>query len=184
MEYSITLDTKRAVSSRIIVKAINEYIHNNYLNIRCIANYINKMYKIVNLKYIYNIDYLLYNIKIVNNYFKYKEESENNQNITINIDYINNVLKRQIDCKVFMLIYLMLVFDFYINTKDVEIIRGINICYGGNEDGIEHTWLEFQYNNKNYVFDICDKVVANSATIRNNFKTIKYYTINVNSLYN
>ena len=113
--YEIIADTIKPVSSNKIKMFILQYVQDVLLN-----SYERK--RLINIASKYNFSFsninnptnLFYILKNLHEFFQpyYKEEGENNQNITANMDYIYKVLKLKIDCKTFAMINLL-----FINRK-------------------------------------------------------------------
>ena len=175
--YEIIADTIKPVSSNKIKMFILQYVQDVLLN-----SYERK--RLINIASKYNFSFsninnptnLFYILKNLHEFFQpyYKEEGENNQNITANMDYIYKVLKLKIDCKTFAMINLLLLIENKKLVSDIELIfSGIN--------SIQHVYLSVLINGiQNYIdVDICNKKFNIINSLKQEHNIIQTYQIKI-----
>ena len=153
--YEIIADTIKPVSSNKIKMLILQYVQDVLLN-----SYERK--RLVNIASKYNFSFsninnstnLFYTLKNLHEFFQpyYREEGENDQNITANMDYIYKVLKLKIDCKTFAMVNLLLL------TENKKLISDIELVFSGI-NSIQHVYLSVLLSGMHdYIdIDICNK---------------------------
>ena len=175
MPYKIIFDSIKPLSSNkikmLIIRYVQDVLLNNYKRTDLIK--IAKKYVVTKVS---NENDLYFLLKSLHSSFsnKYREETENDQNITSNFDYIYRVLNGRIDCKTFTMANLLILLN------NASLIQDVELIFSGIND-IQHVYLSILLNNNNNYtdIDICNKKFNVINPLKKEHNLIQTYQVNI-----